>query len=57
MNLICLWVGTFSTIEEAFAIYKKNKEACLKEYANKYKDILPKQVYNAIYNYQILITD
>ena len=50
-------LGTFSTIEEAFAIYKKNKEACLKEYANKYKDILPKQVYNAIYNYQILITD
>jgi hypothetical protein len=50
-------IGTFSTIEEAFRAYKKEKETCLKEYANKYKNILPKQVYNAIYNYKILITD
>lgn len=50
-------LGTFDTIEEAFAAYKKEKEICLKEYADKYKSILPKHVYNAIYNYQILITD
>ena len=50
-------LGTFDTIEEAFAVYKKEKEICLKEYADKYKSILPKHVYNAICNYQILITD
>lgn len=51
------YLGTFSTIEEAFSAYKKEKELCLKEYTNKYKNILPKQVYDAIYNYQVLITD
>ena len=50
-------LGTFSTIEEAFSAYKKEKELYLKEYANKYKNILPKQVYNTIYNYQVLITE
>lgn len=29
-------IGTFSTIEEAFRAYKKEKETCLKEYIKIY---------------------
>ena len=50
-------LGTFNTVEEAFAAYKKAKETCIKEYADKYKDSLPSKVYNALYNYVVEITD
>lgn len=50
-------LGTFNTVEEAFAAYKKAKETCIKEYADKYKDSLPSKVYNALYNYIVEITD
>lgn len=50
-------LGTFNTIEEAFNAYKISKERCLKEYANLYKNKISKEVYNALYNYKIEITD
>ena len=50
-------LGTFNTVEEAFNAYKVAKEKCLKDYAEKFKSILPNKVYNALYNYKIEITD
>ncbi len=50
-------LGTFNTIEEAFNSYKQAKEQCLKEYADKYKEVLPARTYNALYNYKVDITD
>lgn len=50
-------LGTFKTIEEAFQAYKKEKEKCLKEYADKYKNKLPKKVYDALYSYKVDIND
>ena len=50
-------LGTFSNPEEAFAAYKKAKEAWIKELANKWKDKLKPNVYEALMNYQVEITD
>lgn len=50
-------LGTFKTVEDAFQAYKKEKEKCLKEYADKYKDKLPEKVYNALYSYKVDIND
>lgn len=50
-------IGTFCTYEEAFKQYKNIKEIVLKEIANKYKNMVPVKVYNAIYNYSVDITD
>ena len=50
-------LGTFKTIEEAFQAYKKENEKCLKEYADKYKNKLPKKVYDALYSYKVDIND
>lgn len=51
------YLGCFNTIEEAFNVYKAEKEKYIKEVANNYKEYLPKTVYNALYNYQVEITD
>ena len=50
-------IGSFSTIEKAFHAYKQAKEMRIKELANKYKDQLEPRVYQALYNYQVEITD
>lgn len=50
-------LGTFNTVEEAFEVYRKAKEKCLREYAELYKDVISPQVYNALYHYNIEITD
>lgn len=50
-------LGTFNTVEEAFNAYKNSKEKCLKEYADLYKNKISKEVYNALYNYKVEITD
>lgn len=50
-------LGYYNTPEEAFNAYKKYKEKYIKEVADKYKNIIPKKVYNALYNFKIEITD
>ena len=51
------FVGTFNSEIEAFNAYKKAKEQRLKELAEEYKNVISKKVYEALYNYQVEITD
>lgn len=50
-------LGTFSTVEDAFKAYKRAKEKYIKEYADNHKEEITEKVYNALYNYDIEITD
>jgi len=50
-------LGTFSTLEEAFSAYKKCKEEIVKIFADKYKDKIPQKLYDAMYKYEVEITD
>ena len=50
-------LGYFSSVEEAFAVYKREKEKHIKEVANKWKDQIDPRVYEALINYQVEITD
>lgn len=52
-----VYIGCFSTPEEAFQAYKKAKEAWIKEVANKWKDKIKPNVYEALMNYEVEITD
>ena len=38
-------------------LYKNFKEKVIKEVADEYKDLIPKELYNAMYRYEIEITD
>ena len=50
-------IGTFKTVDEAFQAYKEVKEKYIKEKADKWKDQIDPRVYEAMYNYQVEITD
>lgn len=50
-------LGTYSTKEEAFLTYKRFKENYIKQVADEYKDLIPDKVYQALYNYEVEITD
>lgn len=52
-------LGTFDTQEKAFLAYKNEKERHIKEVADKYyKDgLITRRVYDALYRYEIEITD
>lgn len=50
-------LGTFDTIEEAFQAYKTAKEKHIKEVAEVWKPLITPEVYNAMYNYIVEITD
>ena len=50
-------IGTFDTIEEAFQAYKTAKEEYIKEVADVWKPLITKQVYQALINYKVEITD
>ena len=51
-------IGRFSNAEDAFYKgYKPFKEHYIKEVAEDYKDQIPQNLYNAMYNYKIEITD
>lgn len=52
-----VYLGLYNTPAEAFMVYKKYKEAEIKRVADTYKDFLPEDVYMAIINYKIDITD
>lgn len=51
------YLGCFRTKEEAFSVYKTEKERHIKELADKYKDQLDPKVYKTLYNYSVEIDD
>ena len=51
------YLGRYDNPTDAFNIYKKHKEEYIKEVADKYKGLIDGRVYEAMYNYQIEITD
>ena len=50
-------LGIRDTIEEAFNLYKVYKEKLIKDVADEYKNDIPKNLYYALYNYKVEITD
>lgn len=50
-------IGYYSTPEEAFRAYKKYKENLIKRTADYYKDKIPQKLYEALYRYEVEITD
>lgn len=52
-----IYLGCFNTQEQAFQAYKKCKEKIIKQKADEYKDGIPKELYEALYKYQVEITD
>ena len=46
-------IGTYDTLEEAYANYAKVKEKKIKEVADEYKGIIPNKVYEALYDYKV----
>ncbi len=50
-------LGYFSSVEEAFAVYKREKEKYIKEVANKWKDQIDPRVYESLMNWTIEVTD
>ena len=50
-------LGYFETPKEAFQAYKVAKENYIKQVADEYKDKIPYRLYEAMYNYEVEITD
>jgi len=50
-------IGYYPTIELAFNTYKKYKKTIIKEVADDYKDKIPQRLYEAMYKYEVEITD
>lgn len=51
------YLGQYNTPQEAFVAYKTRKEQYIKEIADKYKEQIPKKLYDALYKYEVEITD
>lgn len=51
------YVGIYETPEEAFQAYKKVKEKRIKDLAEKWKSQIDPRAYEALMNYEVLITD
>jgi hypothetical protein len=51
------YLGIFDTAEEAFQAYKTAKEVWIKQVADKWRNQITEQVYQALINYQVEITD
>lgn len=50
-------IGTYSTQEQAFLVYKKEKESYIKNLADEIKNNITPKVYDALINYIVEITD
>ena len=50
-------LGYYDTPEEAFLVYKKAKEAYVKEVAEEYKGKIDNRLYEALMNYEVDIND
>ena len=48
-------IGTYLTLEEAYAVYADAKKKAIVAVANEYKDKIPEELYNALLNYEIRI--
>ena len=51
------YLGRYDTQEKAFNVYKQFKENYIKQVADYYKKQIPINLYNALYNYKVEITD
>lgn len=51
------WLGGYDNPQDAFEAYKIYKEEYIKKLANKFKKDIPEKLYNALYNYEVEITD
>ena len=51
------YLGSYNTSEEAFQSYKTYKENYIKKIADEYKLYIPQKLYDAMYRYEIEITD
>ena len=56
-NMNKKYLGSFNTEIDAFNCYKLHKEKDIKEVADKWRDQISPKVYQALYNYQVEITD
>lgn len=50
-------LGCYDSVDEAFNIYKDFKESYIKSIAEDYKYVIPSNLYNALINYNVEITD
>lgn len=50
-------LGTFCTLEDAFFHYAKEKERKIREVTNEYKNIIPEEVYQALFEYRVNIAN
>ncbi|MGL4451074.1 MAG: hypothetical protein ACRCTZ_07795 [Sarcina sp.] len=51
------FLGYYDSPEDAFISYKNYKERVIKNMAEKYKEYIPREVYKAMYEYEVEITD
>lgn len=51
------YLGLYDTQEKAFEVYKYYKEKNIKQIADYYKEQIPISLYNALYEYEVEITD
>ena len=51
------YLGCFKTPLEAFNVYKQFKEKYIKQVADEYKNKIPQKLYEAMYRYEVEITD
>ena len=51
------FIGRYNSEVEAFMAYKQFKENHIKQVADEYKDLIPKELYNAMYEYEVEIND
>ena len=52
-----IYIGRYNTIDSAFQSYKHYKENLIKKLADKFHKYLPKSTYDALYKYEVEITD
>lgn len=52
-----VFLGYYNTPEEAFQSYKEFKEKYIKEIADEYKPYIPRELYKAMYEYEVEIDD
>lgn len=52
-----IYLGRYNTFEEAFQVYKIEKEKYIKQVADEYKLYIPKKLYDAMYKWEVDMND